>query len=223
MARLRGVSLVDQAEEEISRLIDTGVFPSGERLSIAQVAKRFGTSVVPVREAMARLHSRKVLTFEPNKGYSVAPRLGEMEISRMMDARLALELGALEVGFQNVSAADADELRAINQEIRDCNFSQTIEDYRDFVRLNERFHTRLMRIADNEFLMDAYDAIGYHTRITRAMQDRGVRDIPTLIDEHDAIVAALEARDIAACRDRLRAHIVDAYSRVRAAGLTRDG
>ena len=223
MARLRGVSLVDQAEEEISRLIDTGVFPSGERLSIAQVAKRFGTSVVPVREAMARLHSRKVLTFEPNKGYSVAPRLGEMEISRMMDARLALELGALEVGFQNVSAADADELRAINQEIRDCNISQTIEDYRDFVRLNERFHTRLMRIADNEFLMDAYDAFGYPTRTTRAMQDRGVRDIPTLIDEHDAIVAALEARDIAACRDRLRAHIVDAYSRVRAAGLTRDG
>jgi len=213
------VSLVDQAEEEISRLIDTGAFGAGERLSIAQVAKRFGTSVVPIREAMARLHSKKVLTFEPNKGYSVAPPLGAEEISRMMDAHLALEIGALEVGFEHVTPADITELRAINNGIRGRDFSATVEDYRAFVKLNEQFHMRLMRIAENEFLMDAYEAIGYHKRITRALQERGVHDIARLVEEHDAILAALEAGDKTACRDRLRRHIVDSYRRGRESGL----
>ena len=213
------MSLVDQAEEEISRLIDTGAFEAGERLSIARVAKQFGTSVVPIREAMARLHSRKVLSFEPNKGYAVAPPLGEAEIERMVDARLALELGALDVGFKRLTAGSVAGLRAINDEIRAREFSATVDDYRAFVKLNERFHMRLVGIADNGFLTDAYEAIGYHKRIARALRERGVHDIASLIAEHDAIIAALDAGDREASRDRLRAHITDSWRRARDAGL----
>jgi len=219
LARLRGLSLVDQAEEEISRLIDIGEIRPGDRLSIAQFAKEFGTSVVPIREAMARLHSKKVLSFQPNKGYAVSPDLGAMEISRMMDARLALELGAIEVAFQYVGPDDVAELRAINAEIRQGAFEATVEGYRAFVKLNERFHKRLIRVADNEFLLDAYDSIGFHKKITRTLRGRGVHDIATLAAEHEAIVDAMARGDKAACRDRLGAHITDSYQRLRASGV----
>ena len=218
MARLRGLSLVDQAEEEISRRIDVGELKPGDRLSIARFAKEFGTSVVPIREAMARLHSKRVLSFQPNKGYAVAPHPGAMEISRMMDARLALELGALEVAFQYLVPDDVAELRKINAEVRGREFDATVEGYRAFVKLNERFHMRLIGIAGNEFLTDAYESIGFHRKITRALRGRRVHDIATLAAEHEAIIDAMERGDKAACRDHLGAHIIDSYARLRASG-----
>lgn len=208
MAKLNTFSLVDQAEQEIARQIDLGKLEAGQNLVIAKLAQEFGTSIVPIREAMARLHAQKVLRFEPNKGYSVVPSPSPADFVHMQNARLAIEIGAIELSQEMFTAADIAELRGINTQIKQTEFSEDVRGLRIYVDLNAQFHRTLILRTGNQYLIDAYDEIGYHKLISRTLQGNGVSDIQRRANEHDRILDALEAGDKATCLRELIDHIV---------------
>src|SRR5438128_1842602 len=106
---LRRTSLVELAHDELHRRITNGTLAEGDRLVIDQLAREFGTSLIPVREALARLRAERLVTFEPNKGYRVAPAPDAVEIERLFESRIILEIGALERGIARVTPAVMDE------------------------------------------------------------------------------------------------------------------
>ena len=53
--QLQKPSLVDQIYEALFERITSGVLTTGERLVIDRLARDFGVSLIPVREALARL------------------------------------------------------------------------------------------------------------------------------------------------------------------------
>ena len=87
-------SLVDLAHDELHRLITDGGLGDGERIVIDQFAKILGTSLIPVREALARLHAEGLVTFERNKGYRVALRPTHDQLRQLFEARLVIETSA---------------------------------------------------------------------------------------------------------------------------------
>src|SRR5882757_960144 len=105
-------SLVDFAHDELHRLITDGDLAEGERIVIDRFAKQFGTSLIPIREALARLHAEGLATFERNKGYRVAARPTMAELERLFEARLVIELGAAELALKRASRAVLDDLKA---------------------------------------------------------------------------------------------------------------
>jgi DNA-binding GntR family transcriptional regulator len=54
--------------ELIREDIISGRLASNERVKIAELAKRFGTSTIPVREALQRLGGEGMVVLEPNRG-----------------------------------------------------------------------------------------------------------------------------------------------------------
>jgi len=57
---------------QLRDMITSGEFPSGSRLPLAPLAERFGTSEIPVREAMRMLHRDGLVTIESHRGATVA-------------------------------------------------------------------------------------------------------------------------------------------------------
>ena len=211
---LRRSNLVTLAHDEINRRIMVGEMRDGEKLVLADLAREHGISIIPIREALSRLTAERLVTYEPNKGFRIAPAPDADEIAYLFEARVVMELGALEVGLRNVTKEILDELRSINAEIRRQHYGSSFKDFEGFITMNARFHELLIGLTQNPLVKDAYRRLGYHERIPRVLHGRGVQDIERIVAEHDAIIVALAAGSLEKARAALRAHIVDAYERL---------
>lgn len=207
-------SLVDLAHEELHKRITDGELAEGQRLVIDQLAAEFGTSLIPVREALARLHAERLVTFEANKGYRVAPAPDQLELRQMFDARLIIEIGSLERSIDSLTPDLIKELEAINRQMPKAVHGTTYAGYVEFVALNARFHETIVRLSGNDFIVEAYGRLGYHQRITQTLHGRGVPDIGNIVAEHDVIIDALKRRSLDDARAALRDHILGAAERL---------
>jgi DNA-binding GntR family transcriptional regulator len=221
--RALGKSLVDRAHDELHRLITDGDLADDERIVIDRFARQFGTSLIPIREALARLHAEGLVIFEPNKGYRVAPRPTVEELVRLFEARLVIEMGAAELALERSTPEALRELKRINRFIAKGSYGTTYEGFREFVTLNEQFHIALVALADNPPLAEAYRRLGYHQKITRPTYGRGPGDVKRFVREHDAIIDALERRDLRALRHAVRRHIASGRERFEVQGNPEDG
>lgn len=62
----------DQIIEELRRLILSGDLPRGSRLPQDELARRFQSSITPVREALRALEAESLVVSEPHRGVRVA-------------------------------------------------------------------------------------------------------------------------------------------------------
>ena len=199
---------------EIHRRIMVGDLREGEKINLLELAEEFGTSMIPLREALARLAAERLVIYEPNKGFRVAPAPNASEIAYLFEARLVMELGALEVGIDAVTPTVIADLNKINDHFRIQNYGACFNDFKGFISGNAKFHEILIGLTGNPLIIDAYQRLGYHERIPLTLHGRGVQDIDRIINEHDLIIAALEGRSLDQARSALKAHIIDAYDRL---------
>jgi DNA-binding GntR family transcriptional regulator len=207
-------SLVDLAHEEINRRIATGLLPKGSRVVIGALAREFGMSLIPVREALAKLHAERLVTFEANKGYRVSAPPDKDELQELFGARLAMELGSLELSIRYVTPEIVEQLREMNAEMARKTYGTSFDLYIDFVHLNAAFHEKLLGLSGNSFLIDAYRRLGYQVRITQTLHGRGVPDIERLVSEHTRIIDAVSERSYERAHQALRTHIVGGAQRL---------
>ena len=191
-----------------------GDLREGEKIVLLDLAQEFGTSMIPLREALARLTAERLVTYEPNKGFRVAPAPNAEEIAYLFEARLVMELGALEIGMDVVTPEIIAVLKSINDHIRSQNYGENFNDFKGFISDNERFHLILVGLTGNPLVIDAYQRLRYHERIPLTLHGRGVLDVERIVTEHDRIIAALEEHSLDTARAALKAHILDAYGRL---------
>jgi DNA-binding GntR family transcriptional regulator len=204
-------SFVDRIHDELHRMITEGKLGDGERLVIDRLARQFGTSLIPVREALARLKAEGLITMEHNKGYRVAPAPSTDQLRWLFEGRVVIETGAVEIALARGEQLDLTELRDINQQIAMGTYGTTFDAFREFVLLNERFHVQLVALARNEVLNTAYGRMGYHQQITRPIFGRGVGDIHRIIDEHWRIIEEVERGHKAGARKAIATHVMGGW------------
>lgn len=205
--KLEQKNLTERIHDDLHQKISDGRLKIGDRVVIDKLASEYGTSLIPVREALARLLAERLVTYENNKGYRIAAAPDFAEMAKLFDARLILEIGSLEHGFHRVDDKLIQELRTINQEIADGNYGTDFPEYKAFIDLNARFHEILVGLADNPFISDAYMRLGYHQRAAQTLVGYGVRQLSEIVKEHDAIIKGLESRSLPDTRDALMSHI----------------
>src|SRR5690606_20579821 len=102
-------SIANEALTKLTQAIVSGEFAPGERLSEAELARRFGISRGPIREALGRLEG-KLVTRVPRVGVSVI----DLSPDRLLDlfaVREALEGMAARLAAERITDAEIQELR----------------------------------------------------------------------------------------------------------------
>ncbi|SDE61652.1 GntR family transcriptional regulator [Ruegeria marina] len=203
-------NLVDRLVVNIRDAIIAGDFAPGEHIRIKTVADRYGVSLIPVREALARLLATRIVISEPNRGYFVAPAPTRAEFRQFIEFRELFETSAVRLGFASVKDADIRKLERLN-----ARMSKVAEDASQpkhlvsWAHLNGEFHAILVGLARNAFISDQHQELSFvhmHYQLS-LMDDPDYGILSALAEEHDALIAALKARDQSVFLERLSAHI----------------
>ena len=146
-------TLVDVVTRALRDAIVEGRLQPGERIRQEAVAREFGTSRIPVREALRQLQSEGLVTLSPNVGARVA-RLDVGELVEVYLVRERLEPLALLHAATGMSAELLDALRGYEVEMEAASKAG---DKARWLTIDTRFHRetyeaaampRLMRLID---------------------------------------------------------------------------
>jgi DNA-binding GntR family transcriptional regulator len=213
-SRLQPSTLADQAARRLQEMITDGELKEGSRLVIGQLARSFGISPSPLREALARLNALGLLEYDANRGYRVASRLTPDELRGLFEARLVLETSALRFGLPVAKATLVPQLRRINDALAHSVVGKRFVTYREALELNDEFHLLLLGSSGNRRLARAYELLNYGPGVARELSGRGLLGLDILVAEHEAIIRAIEAGDHAQAVAALAHHIADGYARL---------
>jgi DNA-binding GntR family transcriptional regulator len=82
-----------------------GQFTEGMQLRQDQLAEQYGTSRIPVREALRQLEAEGLVRIEPNRG-AIVTTISLDEVLEMLDIRIALECHALRLAIPEMAEED---------------------------------------------------------------------------------------------------------------------
>jgi DNA-binding GntR family transcriptional regulator len=180
-----------------------GVGP-GEKVTLRQLTGAFGTSLMPVREAVARLAAEGALEVLPNRAIRV-PVMTKARFREILRLRLALEGMAVEQAAARIDTRALDELVALNRAFSEEMRRKRNDSARMF-RANKEFHFTVYRAAAMPVLLGIIEnmwlQIGPVLHFSLGVRGREAtsRFAP---DCHDRLIEALRRRDGAAGREAL--------------------
>lgn len=206
--------IADHVYVQIMSLVMDGHVEPGDALSIDHLAREFGVSSTPIREALARLESTGLVTRYALRGYRVAPMLSTEELEQLIDARLALEPVAASMASQAADDAFVTDLRASVDALASAPRGQEFDSFREYIEADQHFHHLIFAHAGNRFLEQAYQALGGQVQRFRLFADHGVTDAEFTVPEHAAVLHAIEAKDPLAAAEAMVTHLEGVRSRV---------
>lgn len=125
-----------------------GEYFPGNNLSIRSLASKMGTSAMPVREALTRLASERLLDSSIKRSYKV-PQLNAKRVSDQFFLRARLEGIATRLAVPNLTTSQIEELEVLAKMMDKDITSASNENY--IVR-NYNFHFTIYAASQNEEL-----------------------------------------------------------------------
>jgi DNA-binding GntR family transcriptional regulator len=182
-------ALRHDVRDGIVRSIMDGEYRPGDRLIEMQIAKAYGTSQGPVREALRELETLGFVRSEMHRGTYVRDPW-HRGMHELFQVRAALEELAARLATPTL-CADVSELQAEVDAMRDA---ADRNDGRAAVEHSERFHRLIVLASENQLLHTMWSslAIGEHTALTMITL---TPDLRSIADSHQPIVDAIAAGD----------------------------
>ncbi|HEX5334109.1 MAG TPA: GntR family transcriptional regulator [Cellulomonas sp.] len=211
----------------VEMLLSDSLAP-GANLNIEGLARQLGVSPTPVREALAQLEHTGLVSRVALRGYRVSAPLTLDEIGQLNDARMIVELGALDIALRRrdtlaplLDAAQRrhlDVVAAIADSPAPEHEAERIAAYRRFYDADWAFHLTIMEHAKNRYLLQMADVLGSHIHRLRQSVELGLRDMNEATTEHGRILRALQLDDPAMTMQAMREHLAAVRSRSLADG-----
>lgn len=182
--------------------IAAGVLAPGERIRIAALATRYGTSHLPVREALRIVEGERLVELVPHKGTTVRPITAKF-IENVLDVRNQLEMYMIRRSAERITDAELEEISRRNAEFNEI--AKTM-DAQQIVKANGRLHDAMHEPADNpeamQLLRSGFELI-VAIRCTIGYTEKRLKE---MCDEHNLIVEMLWRRNGDVAAELIRQH-----------------
>jgi DNA-binding GntR family transcriptional regulator len=202
-------TLSESVFEALQTAIVTGDLKPGEKLREAELAKQFGTSRGPLRDALRRLESRRLVTNTPNAGARVVS-LSEKQLVELYEVREALEGLTCRLAATNMTDAEIDELSdLLDRHEAEVRRQDGAEYFRQEGDLD--FHFRIAEGCRNDLLRSALCEDHYQLmRLYRYKYSSRAGRPRRALAEHRQIIDAIRDRDGELAELLMRRHIRNA-------------
>jgi DNA-binding GntR family transcriptional regulator len=145
----------EEVFQRLRRGLMVGAFVPGQVMSLRKLASSFGTSPMPIREALTRLVVINALEDTANGSVRV-PRLTPKKLNELFAVRELVEGLATEMACRNCTPALAKTLTGINDELLDAIAKRNLL---GCLSSNQRFHFTLYQASDTEVLMPLVESL----------------------------------------------------------------
>lgn len=197
-------SLADSVKRLIRDDIVSGALAFGARLRIDELSGRYGSSHMPVREALRSLVGEGLVVSETNKGARVVD-VDRRHIEHLFTIRIAVEVALARQAALSIAAVELGAVAGLEEERLACVASG---EYAQGVAINQRFHRRIYEAAGNA---DGLALLDRHWLLLAAIWSRyGYRPerLAGVASDHDHILRALAERDAEAAGMMTAAHVI---------------
>jgi DNA-binding GntR family transcriptional regulator len=191
----------------IERIV-SGHYQPGDRLVELQIAREFGSSQAPVREALRDLETAGLVTIRPRRGSFVNDYHARAQ-HEIYYARGALEEAAARLAVPRMKG-DVSELNRHLEGMREAARAQDIE---AAILHSVEFHRAILRAADNELLLRMWESLHVEIHTRKTILQPNI-DLFAAAESHKPIVDAMAAGDIDLASRLSREH--QAYFELRA-------
>tara|TARA_R100000365_G_C2748618_1_gene80803 strand:- start:2723 stop:3364 length:642 start_codon:yes stop_codon:yes gene_type:complete len=195
-------TMSNEIAADVREKILTGVLKPGERIKQEILAERYGTSRIPVREALRILENSGLVIFIPNNGAWVAD-LDMTECIEVYKIRERLEPLALSESIKNMNEETENRLMGLVEHI------EAAPDIESFLQIDREFHLlsySRSRMPDLMKIIEKFWNTTQHYRrsYSRILGDNGQWIIHA---EHRMIMNAIAQRDLKEAENLIEAHI----------------
>ena len=199
-------TIPDRIFSLIKEAIVEGDIEAGSKISEPELARAYGISRGPLREAIGRLEACGLVVRRPNVGARVVT-LSSRQLIEIFHVREALEGMSARLAAQHMSEEEIAELRLLLDQHGEQIERDTEHAY--FQREGDLdFHYRIVQGSHNARMIDLLCNDLYHlVRLYRYQFGMSSKRGPRAFIEHEHIVDAIERRDPEMAELMMRAHI----------------
>ena len=183
--------------------IFSGALVPGERLDEMGLARRFGVSRTPVREALMQLASSGLVEMRPRQGAVVAT-ITVQNLLQMFEVMAELEAMCARLAARRTTPEERDRIQAAHEACKRCASDRNPIDYYE---ANRTFHEALYAGAHNQYLEDSTRSLRNRLNAYRRFQLHQGGRVAQSLAEHEAVVEAILAGDAEAAENAMRAHV----------------
>lgn len=196
-------TLAEDLRLQIADEIVRGQLGPGAALDEMELARRFGVSRTPVREAIRQLAASGLIEVRAHRGAVVAKPDAERLVG-MFEAMAELEALCAGLAAERMTVAERRVLEAAHEEMRALI---QVGDPQRFHEVNEAFHGAIYAGAHNTYLAELTLATRVRVQPFRRAQFRNLGRLSKSHAEHDQVVTAIMRGDRARAASLMHAHI----------------
>jgi DNA-binding GntR family transcriptional regulator len=193
--------------EDLRRRILTESLEPGTHLDETEIAEAYGISRPPLRELLRQLAGEGYVILHENRGAQVAP-MTHKTLRNFFIAAPMIYAAIGRLAAENATRAQIMRLKDVQLLFR---VAIREGDTEQRALTNERFHSIMGEMADNEFLTPSLRRLLIdHTRIGMTFYNPRHPELADqrviAVNHHDQFIALIEAGDAEACSDLAIAH-----------------
>lgn len=183
---------VDRAYQRLKRMIVTLQLEPGTNVDERELMSKLEIGRTPLREAVARLVSERLILHTPRKGAWVSP-LSITDLQQMLEARAALDAIIARRAASLVTDDDRGELQRFIEEASRSPFD--LEHNVELVELDFALHSRIAKIAGNSYLASFSDQVNSTMLRYWHLAGRSDQALATWSGRHTDLIEAITSGD----------------------------
>ena len=199
-ASLTPRALYQEVAERLRQRIFNRELTPGSWIDELKLAEEYGISRTPLREALKVLATEGLVTMKVRRGAYVT-EVSERDLTDVYHLLALLESDAAGVVASQATDAQLKELQTLHRELE-----KSVGNRDKFFQLNERFHMRLLEIADNRWRDQMVADLRKVMKLNRHNSLLKSGRIEESLAEHQVIMSALLARDAKASAQAMQTH-----------------
>lgn len=180
------------------------LFRPGQKLLISRIAEEYGTSEIPVREALQTLAQEGLLTLKPNAGFFVS-KISLKDVRNIFSVRIKLEDMAV---FEATNKITDEKIAELEKMIDESEQYVGKMEFPEYWKFNRTWHFALYEQSDNEVLTRMLSGLfdyssrypGYYTK---------ANEIKSSIKNHRAILDAVKQRNADYAKALIHVHTIE--------------
>lgn len=187
------VSRADYVHTVLHREILDGALQPGAPLRQSEIATRLGVSITPVREALRRLESVGLVSYEAHRGATVT-RSQSASSDELYLLRAAVEGLAARLAARRITPAQLDELSEIHRQMQAARLAH---DVGALAAGSRRFHATIADIGGPSYVGPYISWVWNKWAVTPVSDTIWQFDdvVDVAMADHQALLEALRGRD----------------------------
>lgn len=197
-------ALYEEVAERLRLRIFSHELTPGSWIDELKIAEAYGISRTPLREALKVLAAEGLVTMKVRRGAYVT-EVSERDLTDVYHLLSLLEADAASVVAATATESQLEELQTLHHEL-EAAAKPGQQDRAQFFEINERFHLRLLEIANNRWRDQLVADLRKVMKLNRHNSLLKSGRIDESLNEHRSLMTAILARDAVLAMQYMQVH-----------------